>query len=59
MAGIALKGQVDLISITVPLDVLVLTEKTRRKRKKESTVVVISSKHGLYDKNKVGRDHEV
>ena len=49
MAGIALKGQADLISIMVPLEGLVQQEKWKE-RKYESIVVVISTKHGLYDK---------
>ena len=57
MAGIALKGQADLISIMVPLEVLV-QQKEMKNRKQESTVVVISTKHGLCDKNMVGRDEE-
>ena len=62
MAGIALKGQADLISIMLPLEVLV-NRKDERKNKQtnkanKSTVVVISTKHGLCDKNMVGRDEE-
>ena len=57
VAGIALKGQADLISIMVSLEVLV-QQKKREKGKQESTAVVISTKHGLWDKNMVGRDEE-
>ena len=51
MAGIALKGQADLISIMFPLEVLVQLEE-RKKREQKSTVVffgtntVYKTKHG-------------
>ena len=57
MAGIALKGSADLNSIIGPLRGAGISEKDE-KRKQESTVVVISTKHGLWVKNIVGRDEE-
>ena len=54
MAGIALKGQADLNG---PLRGAGITEKMKKENRKV-TVVVISTKHGLYYKNMIGRDEE-
>ena len=54
VAGIALKGQADLNG---PLRGAGITEKMKKENRKV-TVVVISTKHGLYYKNMIGRDEE-
>ena len=55
MAGIALKGQADLISIMVPLKVQVYQKK---KNRKVYTAAVISTKNSLCNGKIVGRDEE-
>ena len=60
MAGIALKGQADLISIMVPLEKLAkaLTKIKEKRKKQRKYCSCYQYENGLCDGNMVGRDEE-